>query len=136
MPERKFTGGCQCGAVRYEVTADPVAVAYCHCSNCRRANAAAGVAWAMFQEEHVHFQGEAPKTYASTEQGMRGFCGNCGTQISFKGEFIPGLIDMTVGSFDDPEALPPTMHIWDCRRPSWVDIGAGLPRFEEFPPFG
>jgi hypothetical protein len=129
-----FTGGCQCGAVRYEVQGDPVVVAICHCSMCRRANAAPAVAWAMFQEGQVRFTKNLPTTYSSSAPAQRGFCGVCGTQISFTAEYIPGLIDLTVGSFDRPEALTPSLHYWDSKRLPWVAFADDLPRHPEFPP--
>ena len=68
MSDKKLEGGCQCGAVRYEVTGDPVMTAICHCSMCRRANAAPVVAWAMFEESQVSFTQTSPKLYASSEE--------------------------------------------------------------------
>jgi hypothetical protein len=128
-------GGCQCGAIRYEASSDPVVVALCHCTMCRRANAAPAVAWAMFSETQVHFTTAHPKQYQSSPPARRGFCGHCGTQISFTADYIPGLIDLTVGSFDQPESLTPVLHYWDSKRLPWVQFADRLPRYAEFPPF-
>lgn len=128
------TGGCQCGKVRYSVSGEAIVVALCHCSMCRRANAAPAVAWAMFAQDQVRFEGE-PKTYRSSPAAMRGFCAECGTQLCFTAEYIPGLIDLTVGSFDRPESLPPTLHYWDSKRLPWAQFADDLPRHAEFPPF-
>jgi hypothetical protein len=130
----KHTGGCQCGNVRFEVSGEPIVVALCHCSTCRRANAAPAVAWAMFAQDQVLFEGE-PKNYRSSPSATRGFCAECGTQISFTAEYISGLIDLTVGSFDHPESLPPALHYWDSKRLPWVNFADDLPRHAEFPPF-
>ena len=134
MTERARTGGCQCGAVRYEACGEPIVVALCHCSMCRRAGAAPVIAWAMYRREQVRMTGASPATYASSAAALRGFCGKCGTQISFTAEFIPGLIDLTVGSFDGPEDLPPSLHYWDSKRLPWVRFADELPRFPGFPP--
>lgn len=128
-------GGCQCGAVRYQVRGDPVVAAVCHCSMCRRANAAPSVAWAMYPEGQVHFSKGLLKTYASSAEGRRGFCAHCGTQISFTAPFLPGLIDITIGSLDDPEAMPPVLHSWHARHVSWAEYADTLPRHAELPPF-
>ena len=130
----KQTGSCQCGKVRYHVIGEPIVVALCHCSTCRRANAAPAVAWAMFSQDQVRFEGE-PKRYRSSPGATRGFCAECGTQISFTAEYIPGLIDLTVGSFNHPESLPPALHYWDSKRLPWVNFADDLPRHAEFPPF-
>ncbi|MBT2303698.1 GFA family protein [Variovorax paradoxus] len=127
-------GGCQCGSVRYRVTGDPVMAALCHCSMCRRANAAPAVAWAMYQESQVVFPDSAPALYESSPGARRGFCARCGTQISFTADYIPGLIDITIGSLDDPGQVAPSLHYWESKRLPWVHFADPLPRYPEFPP--
>ena len=130
---REYSGGCQCGAVRWRAAGAPLMTAICHCSMCRRANAAPVVAWAMFTQDQVRFEGE-PKVYASSDEGRRGFCAHCGTQISFTADYIPGLIDLTIGSMDEPDALVPQFHYWHSKHLAWVEFADGLPRHPEFPP--
>jgi hypothetical protein len=134
MSERELHGGCQCGAIRYSITGQPLLAAICHCTMCRRANAAPAVAWAMFRESQVVLRKGAPATYASSPSAKRGFCAVCGTQISFAADYIPGLIDITIGSLDHPEMVAPTLHYWDAERLPWVHFGDDLPRYPEFPP--
>jgi hypothetical protein len=135
MSDPTFSGGCQCGAVRYEASGEPIVVAICHCTMCRRANAAPAVAWAMFRQDQVRFVAGEPKHYASSQPARRGFCEHCGTQLSFTADYIPGLIDLTVGSIDEPERLPPALHYWESKRLPWVHFADVLPRHAEFPPF-
>jgi len=127
-------GGCQCKSIRYRIIGSPVLAALCHCSMCRRANAAPAVAWAMYEESQVVFLGEPPTVYASSPGSRRGFCPCCGTQISFTAEYIPGLIDITIGSLDDPGQVPPTLHYWESERLPWVHFADQLPRYPGFPP--
>ncbi len=127
-------GGCQCGAVRYRITGSPVMTALCHCSMCRRANAAPTVGWAMYAEPDVQFVASAPTIYESSPGARRGFCARCGTQISFGADYIPGLIDITIGSLDAPESVAPQLHYWDSKRLPWLEFADGLPRHAEFPP--
>jgi hypothetical protein len=134
MQEQKTTGGCQCAAVRYEITGLPLVTALCHCSMCRKASAAPAVAWAMFEAGQVVFTRAQPTVHASSPEARRGFCPTCGTQISFTASFIPGLIDITIGSLDRPEAMPPQLHYWDSRRLPWMQFADDLPRYPEFPP--
>ena len=136
MSTTKFEGGCQCGAVRYRIVGDPVMTAICHCTMCRRANAAPVVAWAMFQESQIAFSGDRPGTYQSSDEGRRGFCGTCGTQISFTAAYIPGLIDITIGSMDRPDAITPQFHYWHSEHLAWAEFADTLPRHPEFPPRG
>jgi hypothetical protein len=126
-------GGCQCGAIRYHAEGEPLLAALCHCSTCRRAHAAPLVAWAMYPQERVKFQQE-PAQYASSTEARRGFCTRCGTPVCVTATFLPGLIDIPIGSFDSPETLPPMLHYWDSKRLPWLHIKDDLPRFAEFPP--
>ncbi|OUM01388.1 GFA family protein [Variovorax sp. JS1663] len=126
-------GGCQCGAVRYRITGDPVMTALCHCTMCRRANAAPVVAWTMYQESQVEFPALKPTVYESSPGARRGFCARCGTQISFTADYIPGLIDLTIGSLDEPARVAPALHYWDSERLPWVHFADTLPRHPEFP---
>jgi hypothetical protein len=132
--DRIREGGCQCGALRYRAVGEPVLAAVCHCVTCRRASAAPVSAWAMFPQPQVTFTQGEPTTYASSAEGRRGFCNRCGTQVCFTASFLPGLIDLTICSFDSPETLPPTMHYWDSKRLPWVHFADDLQRYPEFPP--
>jgi hypothetical protein len=101
---------------------------------CRRAHAAPAVAWAMFDESQVVFTKGSPTVYAASAEARREFCPRCGTQISFTAEYIPGLVDIAVGSLDRPETVAPVLHYWDSQRLPWVRFADDLPRFPEFPP--
>ncbi len=133
MTETTLSGGCQCGDIRYTITGQPLMAAICHCTMCRRAHAAPAVAWAMFAESQVAFDNE-PKAFGSSADGQRRFCPNCGTQICFTASYIPGLIDISIGSLDDAEAIPPEFHYWYSKHLSWAEFADGLPRHAEFPP--
>ena len=127
-------GGCQCGSVRYRISGAPVMTALCHCTMCRRANAAPVVAWAMYEDAQVAFTGRPAAVYESSPGCRRGFCPRCGTQISFSADYIPGLIDITIGSLDDPARVSPALHYWDSERLPWAEFADHLPRYAEFPP--
>jgi hypothetical protein len=135
MSGRQLEGGCQCGRVRYRISGEPVLAALCHCTMCRRASAAPAVAWAMFQEPQVVFLQDRPASYASSPAARRGFCPACGTPICFTADFLPGLIDVTIGSLDEPELLAPTLHYWCSKQLPWLHIADDLPKFPELPPF-
>ena len=134
MTTQKLEGGCQCGAVRYQITGEPVMTSVCHCAICRRVSATPSMAWAMFKKHQVSFiQGE-PAHYESSDAGERGFCSSCGTQISLTATYIPGLIDITLGSLDNPMAIAPTRHYWGTRRLPWPQFAYSIPKVYEHLP--
>jgi hypothetical protein len=136
MDPETLTGGCLCGAVRYAARGKPMMTAICHCTMCRRAHAAPMVAWIMFEDAEVEWSGEARAEYASSPPVRRSFCGRCGTPLAFVSEEMPGLVDLTVGSLDDPACIQPDFHYWDAERLPWVKVADGLPRHPQLPPFG
>ena len=127
-------GGCLCRAVRYRATGTPVLRALCHCDSCRKASGAPMSAWIMFMASDVVFEG-TPKTYASSDGCARGFCGTCGTSLSFTAAYLPGLIDLTIGSLDEPALATPLLQSWDSTRLPWLQVSEGIPAHAGFPPF-
>ena len=132
--EAMRAGGCACGTIRFEARDAPVAIAICHCSMCRRAAGAPVVAWALFDQADFAFVRGEPGRRASSAGVERTFCRDCGTQLTFAADFMSGLVDVTVASFDDPDAFPPQMHIWHDDRLSWLALGDALPRHAAEPP--
>jgi len=128
-------GGCLCGAVRFHITAAPRSIAYCHCRMCQQAGAAPVVPWVTVrQSEFVIDRGE-PKKYQSSAKAVRSFCGTCGTPLTFQYVGDAVWLDITLSSFDRPEALPPQFHVWTASAMPWLDIHDGLPRYPERGPF-
>jgi hypothetical protein len=127
-------GGCQCGAVRYEVKGMPQHVALCHCSDCRKSAGAPMVAWAAFAEaEFALLQGELT-TFNSSGSAMRSFCSKCGTGIAYRNEeFLPGIVDIQSATLDDPDALPAGAHIQVAERIGWMAEAHRLPEFQRYP---
>jgi hypothetical protein len=129
-----LAGGCQCGAVRYQVSGTPQHVALCHCSDCRKSAGAPMVAWAAFAEdEFTLLQGDLT-TYNSSGSAMRSFCPACGTGIAYRNaEYLPGIVDIQSATLDDPDALPAGAHIQVAERIGWMAEAHGLPEFQRYP---
>ena len=83
--ETTMTGGCMCGAVRYETTGESFGVSHCHCHSCRKHNGAAVVTLVGFKADQVTFSGDERKVYESSPGVGRAFCSNCGTPLTWEG---------------------------------------------------
>ena len=124
-------GGCYCGAIRYEAAAAPFNETNCHCSICRRTTGAPFVAWFSVRRSQFRLTQGNPTRFRSTAKGVRSFCTQCGTQITFEHADYPDEIDITTCSLDQPAGVPPKDHIWTRSRVDWVRPADGLPEFRE-----
>ena len=122
-------GGCLCGAVRYRAAGEPLYVAYCHCSLCRRASGAPVVAWAGFPDSAFAFIAGEAAFYDSSPQAARRFCSRCGTALTFR-LHAESNVDITLASLDDPETLRPAHHVFAGNKLDWVRIGDDLPQYK------
>jgi GNAT superfamily N-acetyltransferase len=122
-------GGCYCRAVRYAITAPPLVVAHCHCSICRRVSGAPFVTWITVPCGALQFTSGTPAELQSTPSARRTFCAACGTGLTFRSLDHADLIDVTVGSLDDPNALPPEHHIWTANQVAWLHLDDDLPQY-------
>jgi hypothetical protein len=125
-----ITGGCCCGAVRYEGIELPYNVTHCHCIDCRRSSGAAFVTWASFSRNRFRFSQGQPQQFC-WEGRLRGFCARCGTSLTFLARAEADEIDVTVSSFDQPEAVLPVGHTWVEDRLAWIHLADGLPTYAQ-----
>lgn len=128
-----ITGGCLCGATRYEIGAAARFTSYCHCEDCRRASGAPVVAWTFFPAGTLKWTAGMPKllNFAGRE---RTFCPECGTPLSFFDPSIPSEYEVTTCSLDNPNLLPPRDHTWVEDRLPWFDVADPLPRHGRLTP--
>ena len=132
--EMRMSGGCMCGAVRYEARGEPFSVAHCHCHSCRKHTGAPVVTLAGYKKEQVSFSGEARRSYESSPGALRAYCGHCGSPLTWEGDGgdLGPIIELHLSTFDEPEALVPTAHAFYPERLPWFDIADDLPRYEGF----
>jgi hypothetical protein len=137
MSGKTLEGGCLCGAVRYQVSGEPVVTGHCHCEHCRKASGAGHATFAAFPENAVKMTGTLKTFRIRGDSGMmaaRSFCPECGSWVAGHPESAPGLVAITVATLDDPEALAPQMRFYDKRRISWDTVDPALPAFAAMPP--
>ena len=132
-----LSGGCQCGAVRYALYAEPESADICHCRMCQRAvgnlfMAVAGV----LRDQFAWTKGE-PAIFRSSSAAERGFCRDCGTPLSFR-YIARDRISVTLGSLDEPARARPTIQHGIESRVAWWRELFDLPETttEDDPPPG
>ena len=131
-----LTGGCRCGAVRYELLSEPFDCGWCHCRTCQLASGAPAMAFASVASGDLVWTmgGDKLLSVASSSFGKRTRCAECGTPFTIQVEFQPETLDFTVATLDDPEAIAPGFHIFWGSRIGWYDPGDELPRHDKFRP--
>jgi hypothetical protein len=124
-----LTGGCYCGAIRYETAGPAVNQAICHCTMCRRTTGAPCVAWFSVPSQGFKLSKGEPARFRSSDHATRTFCSTCGTQISFTDDASPEETDVTTCSLDEPENMPPHSHIFTGSAMPWLSRADELPQY-------
>ncbi len=122
-------GGCLCGAIRYQVQGLPFAADYCHCRHCQKIAGAPVMAWMDFLHKDVLWLSSQPREYASSSDVRRGFCGQCGSTLTFRHVQHPDYLTLAIASLDQPDRVSPTYHIYTIQARKWCVIQDDLPRF-------
>jgi hypothetical protein len=120
MPEA-WTGGCQCGAVRFRATRLGRA-SLCHCRMCQKAFA--GIGGLLVTVHDAVWTRGAPRHFRSSDEVSRGFCADCGTPLTFEHD---GGIDIAIAAFDRAGDIAPTIQLDREARLRWVDSLPTLP---------
>ena len=127
-------GGCACGAIRYSLASAPFDAGYCHCRICQLTSGSPVMAFAtVARSDLIVLKGE-PAMRPSSAFGQRWFCRDCGTPIAMLVTHQPGMIDFTIATLDDPDAVAPGFHIWTQSRIAWFETTDHLDRHQRFRP--
>ena len=134
MPELPLRGGCNCGAVRFEVTEPLVAASYCHCKRCQRRSGAAA-------SPNAHPAPGAFRIVAGEDKlrmwkpqdgGEKWFCGECGSALFGSNPNHPESIGIRMGTFDDDPGIRPTVRQFVAYAAVWEQLpDDGMLRFPE-----
>lgn len=128
------TGGCLCGAVRFEIYHLLMDVINCHCSKCRRFNGHVGAYTATDRKNLVLIQSETLKWFRSTTDETpdvyRGFCSRCGSSLFWDPRGKP-RISIAAGALDAPTGLETRRHVWVSQKGDYYSISDELMQHEE-----
>ena len=123
-------GSCFCGAVQFEVTLPTLVCVHCHCSMCRRIHGAAYVTWFTLPKTQWRVtagEGELVR-YASSDHGVRSFCGRCSSALFFETSQRGDQVDIPLANMAAPIDRAPQLHIFFGDRAEWTEVGDSLPR--------
>ena len=132
----RYTGGCLCGALRYEADGGPLYAGYCFCGDCRKASGSGFVPFIGFPGTALRFSGATRMFTSRSSRGgdaVRNSCPICGSLVF--GGVIGQDEQFTIyaGSLDDPSLFRPTVAIFARDRPDWALLPAGLKVFDAMP---
>ena len=134
MTDEPITGGCFCGAIRYESTEPPVRVGMCHCRLCQKWFGAAAAMGVQFESDSFRFTKGEPKTFMTSAVLERRFCADCGTSILHRyvveGPAGPNRPIVSIGTLDHPEDMPaPQYHFGiESHLDKWLILEEGAPQ--------
>src|SRR3954468_19462137 len=134
MTDYPLTGGCNCGAVRFEVTAPLVKASYCHCKRCqRRTGTAVSVSAHPAEGTFEILAGEDRlKQWKPESGGFKYFCGDCGSQIYANNPGHADPVGIRMGAFDGDPGIRPSVRQFVAYAAPWEPIpDDGLPRHPE-----
>jgi len=133
-----YTGGCQCGAVRYVLTGEPLTLYACHCTDCQtRTGTAFGLSLFMRRDALTVEKGEAVLFEMALSGGRRvrrRSCAACGIRLWGEPVKLPDTVVVQAGTLDDTSWLRPVAHIWTRSAQPWMQFPADAVKFDMQPP--
>lgn len=131
-----ISGQCYCGAVKYEISGDPVIKVQCHCRECQYL-AGGGPNFTMgFTAGDFKYTKGTAKQFSRPDLDdpvTREFCPDCGTQMVTLAPFLPDVVLIKIGTLDEPGVFSPDMAIFTCDKQSFHHVPDGMPAYEQMP---
>lgn len=133
-----YTGGCACGAIRYEIAGEPIFMNDCQCLDCQRTSGTGHGSYMTFSNRPaVHIKGEATQWAMTADSGnvkTRGFCPVCGAPVYMIFAAAPDLFTVHAASLDDPGRYAPQAVTYTVRGHAWDQLNEAVAKFERMPP--
>jgi hypothetical protein len=133
-----YSGGCACGAIRYEISSEPIFSNDCQCRDCQRKSGTGHGSYLSFLGKgSVKFEGEAKFWDMVADSGnvkTRAFCPNCGSPVYMTYKATPDVLTVHAASLDDPTRYKPQAVTYTLRGYAWDHIDPTLAKFDKMPP--
>jgi hypothetical protein len=130
-----FTGGCLCGAIRYEFSGEILRTLNCHCDDCRRATGSSFGTFVFVNESDLTVLRGTPKSFEHPNDAgatmTKQFCENCGTHLFGKGSRAGGMIHVKVGTIDDAGFVRPEMDLFVSKKLPFVRLSDETEHFDQ-----
>lgn len=133
-----YTGGCACGAIRYDIAAEPIFSNDCQCRDCQHTSGTGHGSYLTFpRRADVKLTGKATHWAVAADSGnvkTRGFCPACGSPVYLTFAAMPELFTIHAASLDDPGRYQPQAVTYTARGHGWDRVDPALRSFEKMPP--
>jgi hypothetical protein len=128
------TGGCACGAVKYQVSGEPFRMSICYCRECQLRTGSAFGIQAIFPADGVKITKGTTKIFERTADSGNWikfhFCDNCGTTMMYEAEVFPGGRGIAVGTLDNSDWVEPNVQVYKRSRQNWMPVFAHIEALE------
>ena len=128
-----YKGQCLCGLITYNAPEKPKYIFNCHCTICRKRSGAPYTTWLIYKTDEVVISEEHLSYFESNPNVVRGFCKNCGTDISWKNIEKSNWIGVTCGTAKYQNLLTPSANIWVQSKLNWVQLDPNLKTYPRGP---
>lgn len=128
----RYTGGCACGAIRYDIAAQPVMAFHCQCISCQKATGTGHASALVFPRAAARIEGSPKFRESPADSGniaRRGFCAQCGSLVLGGSSGMPELLAVFAGSLDDGRRFAPQAVLFHAQAQPWDAVDAALPTF-------
>ncbi|KQU79923.1 aldehyde-activating protein [Mesorhizobium sp. Root102] len=134
---KRYTGGCACGAIRYETSGEPIFQNHCQCIDCQKRSGTGHGSYMTFgRRADMAITGEASTWRAAGASGnekIHAFCPTCGTPVYLTFVAMPEFIAINATSLDDPDQFNPQAVTYTIRAHAWDKMDPSLQAFERMP---
>lgn len=135
---KPYTGGCACGAIRYQIAGEPVFMNDCQCRDCQQRSGSGHGSYLTFAgRKDVTLQGKASHWDLAGDSGTvktHAFCPTCGSPVYLTFAAMPDLFTVTAASLDDPGRFKPQAVTYGVRGHAWDRLDPAVPKFDMMPP--
>lgn len=133
---QSYTGGCACGAIRYDISGEPIFMNHCQCRDCQRKSGTGHGSYLTFAREGVELEGRATHWDIVGDSGnikTRAFCPTCGSPVYMTFAAMPGIFTVHAASLDDPSRYLPQAVTYAVRGYAWDHLDPAIVKFHAMP---